>query len=264
LAALTDSWAALVVDRVRTRRTSMSELTRRWMLACGLAEAIGMGAAAGAAKWSQTFVGGRTGVMQVLLALSMVVAAGLVEGVSLGTAQSWALRMTHPHHRRLRYVTMTILVAGIGWAGASAPGVLAGPAGSGTQPPQGLVVLGGAGLGLVMGCLLGVVQAWVLAPVVVRPARWVVANACAWTPAMAIIFWGATTPGAEWPWWQVVPLGCLTGGVAGAVLGLMLARWVPRLGIRDGQLGSSDAAVGRTASGPAHRSPRLRSRRDPA
>lgn len=220
-----------MVVAVRAQRTPMSGLTRRWVVACGLAEAVGMGAAAGAAEWSQTLVGEQAQRMQVILALGLVVAGGLVEGVSLGTAQSWALRATHPDHPRRWYVVMTVIVAGLGWAGASAPAALAGTSSSGTQPSQALVVLGGAGLGLVMGCVLGLVQASVLRRTVARPARWVAANAIAWVPAMAVIFLGATTPEAGWPWWQVVPLGCLTGCAAGAVLGLVLGRWVPRLGV---------------------------------
>lgn len=207
-------------------------VTRRWMIACALAEAVGMSAAAGAAKISQAFIGEPVGGLGVALALAMVIAGGLVEGVSLGTAQSWAMQLTHPHIRRGPYVAVTVAFAGLGWAAASAPAAFSGGSSDGQQPARVLVVLGGAGLGLVMGCLLGAVQAWVLMPSVTRPRRWINANAIAWVPAMAVIFFGATAPQADWSWWSVVLAGALTGGVAGTILGFVLGRWVPRLNSR--------------------------------
>ena len=89
----------------------------------------------------------------------------------------------------------TVLLAGAGWAGVSAPAALAGPAGSGAEPAQALVVASGAALGLVMGALLGAAQAWALRGHVEHPGRWVTANAVAWVPAMAVVFAGATTGG---------------------------------------------------------------------
>ena len=57
-------------------------------------------------------------------ALAIVVAGGLVEGLALGWAQSGQLRRRLPDLRRTRYVLWTVLVAGLGWAAASAPAVL--------------------------------------------------------------------------------------------------------------------------------------------
>lgn len=210
----------------------MDAVLRRWVLACAVAEAIGMTAAASAAKASQAWVGEPAGGGEIAGALAVVVVGGLIEGTSLGTAQSWALRLTHPAHRRGRYLVVTVVVAGLGWAGASTPAALGGAGAGGAEPSRALVVLGGAGLGLLMGCLLGAAQAWSLRDAVERPAQWVVANAVAWVPAMGLIFLGATAPGAQWAWWRVALLGALTGAAAGTVLGLVLGRWVPRLGVR--------------------------------
>ena len=71
-------------------------VVRRWVLACAAAEAVGMTAAAGAATWSQWLVGEPEAAREVVLVLGLVVAGGLVEGLSLGLAQSWALLATHP------------------------------------------------------------------------------------------------------------------------------------------------------------------------
>jgi uncharacterized integral membrane protein len=211
----------------------VDSLVGRWVAACLLAEAVGMTAAASSAKVSQALVGEPTEVAEVLVALAVVVGGGLVEGVALGTAQSWALRRTHPDHAHRRFVAATVLFAGLGWAAVSAPAALAGPAGgAGSEPPQVLVVLGGAGLGLLLGALLGAAQAWALRGSVRRPGTWVVANAVAWVPTMAVIFLGATTPDAGWSPVHVALLGTVTGAVAGALLGAVLAWWVPRLGER--------------------------------
>lgn len=188
-----------------------------------------MAGAAGAAKVSQWWVGEPGTSREVGIVLALAVAGGLIEGLCLGVAQSWAFMSTHPTHPRRLYIGLTLAVAGVGWAGASLPAALSGDLG-GAAPPPGLIVLGGAGLGLAMGCLIGAVQALALRGVAAHPWRWVGANTVAWTPAMAIIFLGATTPDAGWTWWQVVGLGLVTGCTAGAVLGALLGRWPQRLG----------------------------------
>jgi hypothetical protein len=216
----------------------MDPVVRRWALACLAAEAVGMTAAAGSAQLSHALVGEPAGGRELAVALTVVVAGGLVEGLALGSAQVAAFRATHPSVPPVAYVAATLLVAGVGWAAVSTPAALAGPAGDGgSGPPQPLLVLGGAGLGVVMGAVLGGAQAVALRGAVARPGRWVVANAVAWVPAMAVIFAGASTPSADWSAGQVTLLGTVTGAVAGGVLGLVLGRWVPHLGSRPGREG---------------------------
>lgn len=187
-----------------------------------------MTAAAGAAKISQTLVDEPAAVA---LALSLVVAGGLVEGVALGVAQAAGLRRWLPRLDSRRWVLVTVTVAGLGWAAASAPAVLAGDSdgGSGGEPPLLLVLGGGAALGVAMGAVLGAAQALVLRGRVRHPWRWVGANALAWSPAMAVIFLGATAPAAGWPAPAVVALGTATGLAAGATLGLVSGWFLPSL-----------------------------------
>jgi hypothetical protein len=158
-------------------------------------------------------------------ALGVVVAGGLVEGVALGVAQGRALPAWVPL-RRGRFLAATVVVAGLGWAGASAPGVMSGGDG-GAAPSQWLVMAGAAGLGLVMGAALGSAQAWAMP----APSRrtWVLANTVAWPPAMCAIFVGATLPEADWTLGQVLVAGSVTGVVAGTLLGLVSGRFLPRL-----------------------------------
>jgi hypothetical protein len=157
-----------------------------------------------------------------------VVGGGLVEGTALGALQATVLGRAFPRLRRLRYAVATVLVAGLGWAAASAPGVL-GSRGADTTPSLALVLLGAAALGLVMGAVLGAVQALALRGAVRHPWRWVGANAAAWPLAMTLIFVGATTPGTTWPTWSVVLLGVATGAVAGTGLGLVTGWFLPAL-----------------------------------
>lgn len=164
----------------------------------------------------------------VLAAIGIVVAGGLVEGAAIGTAQAWLLGAGLPRLRRRRFVAVTVLVAGVGWAGGSLPGVLAGDD-PGAAPPVALTVLAGAGLGVGMGLLLGLAQAAVLRRAAPGWRWWPAASTLAWTPAMALVFAGASVPGAGWPLAAVTATGALTGAVAGAVLGLVLGALAPRL-----------------------------------
>jgi hypothetical protein len=199
----------------------------RWTALCAAAEAVGMTAAAAASRIGHTLAD-RPGWGGAGTALAIVVAAGLVEGAALGSAQAWPLGRWLPALRRGRYVLATVLVAGLGWAGASAPAVLTGD-GGGDGPPLSLVLIGAAGLGLVMGSLLGLAQAVALRGATPHPWRWVSANAAAWPPAMCLVFLGASLPGNDWPVAWLLLDAAVTGAAAGAVLGLVTAWFLPSL-----------------------------------
>jgi hypothetical protein len=190
----------------------------RWVAACAAAEAVGLTTAALASRLG-THVPPAAG-------LALVVAGGLVEGTALGTAQGVLLRRVLPRLRTGRYVAATVLVAGLGWAAASAPSVLSGDDG-GATPPLLLVLLGAAGLGLVMGAVLGAAQSWALRGAAPHPWRWTLANVAAWPGAMAVIFAGAMLPGAEWPLDAVLGVALVTGTTAGGLLGVVTGRFLP-------------------------------------
>jgi len=162
----------------------------------------------------------------------MVVAGGLVEGTALGILQAAALVRLVPALDRRRWLGVTVVVAGLGWAAASAPAALAptSPVTAG-EPSLRLVLLGAAGLGLVMGALLGTGQASAFRHHVRHPSRWVAASAAGWPPAMAVIFLGATRPDAGWSVPAVLVLGAVTGIVAGAVLGAVSGWFLPSLDV---------------------------------
>jgi len=202
----------------------------RWTALCAAAETVGMTAAAAAAKVSQALVGEPGAARGRVLALSLVVAGGLVEGIALGAFQAAGLRRLLPCLNPRRWLWITTAVAGVGWAAASAPAVLPGTDTDAAAAPPWLLIIGGAaGLGITMGAVLGAAQASCLRGQVSHPLRWVAGNAVAWCPAMSIIFVGASTPHSDWPGWQVVGLGTLTGLAAGTVLGLLTGWFIPTL-----------------------------------
>ena len=200
----------------------------RWVLACAVAETIGMTAAAGAAKAVMLLSDEPGAAGSRATALGVVVAGGLVEGVALGLAQSGALARRWPALHRARYTLATVVLAGLGWAAGSAPSAFAADD-TGPEPPLALVLAGGAGIGLVMGPLLGAGQAWALRRAVRHPRRWVAANAVAWPPVMVVIYLGATRPEEGWSVPAVLAVGAVTGAAAGALLGLVTGRWLPAL-----------------------------------
>lgn len=151
--------------------------------------------------------------------LLIVVVGGIVEGLALGILQAAWMATRFPGLSRLWWVVTTVVVAGVGWTLASAPATL-GEA-SGPQPALIVILVAAAGLGMAMGALMGAAQALVLRRVVSHPWRWVPISAVAWTPAMVLIFAGATLPDATWPTALVIVVAALTGLAAGAVLGLV-------------------------------------------
>ncbi len=205
-----------------------------------------MTAAAGAAKGSHLLLGDAPTGRLAAVALSLVVAGGLVEGVALGVLQAAGLARWVPGLHRRAWVLVTVVVAGLGWAAASAPGVLAGDDGA-ASPPLPLVLAGAAALGAVMGSVLGAAQAWLLRARVAHPWQWVGANVLAWAAAMPVIFLGATTPATGWPAWRVVGLGTVTGIAAGAVLGLVTGWFLPTLDPAAALLTRSDPSRPSTA-----------------
>jgi hypothetical protein len=201
----------------------MASMTRRWILRCAAAEAVGMLAAAGAARVGQALVGEPGTAAEAATVVTVAVAGGLIEGLAVAVATGYGLRSAVPGLPLRRWIAVTTAVAGLGWAGGSLPASLSGASADGSQPPLALIAAGAAGIGVVMGALLGAAQALVLRGGVPHPARWVTASAIAWAPAMAVIFTGATIPDGSWTVAQVLVTGLVTGLVAGAVLGLLLS-----------------------------------------
>jgi hypothetical protein len=80
-----------------------------------------------------------------------------------------------------------------------------------------------------MGATLGAGQAAAMGPSIRHRWRWVGVSALAWTPAMAVVFAGATWPGDTWPAAAVLAIAPLTGATAGFVLGRTSGWLLPSL-----------------------------------
>jgi hypothetical protein len=196
------------------------ELRRAWVTACVAAEAVGMTAAALA--WTAA-----DRLDEPAAALSVVVVGGLVEGFALGGLQGRVLARRFGRLLARRWAVTTTVVAGVGWAAGSAPSVLATSEGPAESPPVGLVLLGAAALGALMGLALGAAQSLVLRARAVRPWRWSAVSALAWAPTMVVVFVGAGVPSSDWPTLAVVVTATLTGATAGTVLGVLTRPWLP-------------------------------------
>lgn len=202
----------------------------RWIGLLALAETIGMTAAASASVIAGAAAATSSGASAVAISLAIVVLGGLVEGAALAFLPPIALVAWRADFRRRAWIGATVVVAGLGWALASLPSALASPTGADAEePPAALVLLGAAGLGLVMGLALGAAQVPAFRGAVRRPWRWVGVSAAAWTPTMVVIFVGATLPDASWPTGAIVAIGPVTGALAGAVLGAISGPLMPVL-----------------------------------
>ena len=215
-----------------------------WVMACVLAEAIGMTAAATAARIADQAQAQGHGPET---ALAVVVCGGLVEGAALGLLQGRVLGPVLGSTAARRWALGTFVVAGVGWAAASTPAVFASHDPSDPSPPLLLVLVAAAGLGIAMGAVLGTVQALALRSRVLRPWRWVPISAAGWTPAMVVIFVGATLPTAATPTAAVIPIGTLTGVLAGTVLGIITGSLLHTLGGTAEATRSSGSAEDRRA-----------------
>ena len=209
----------------------MDRMSSRWTVGCAIAEAVGMTAAASAARAGVHWVGTPVTAADSAMLVGLAVAGGLIEAFALGLVTAWALRHSVVTLPRARWTAVTVAVAGLSWAAGSVPAALStdpDTAGSG-MPSLWLVVSGAAAIGLATGALLGAAQSLVLRGHVRHPWRWCTASCLAWPLPMAVIFLGAGIPDAAWPTWQVLALAVPTGLVAGALLGAVLAACVPSL-----------------------------------
>jgi hypothetical protein len=210
---------------------------RRWIVANGWSEAAGLGT---------TFLIGQalapriellSGVSAVLGAAAVAVALGLLlEGVLVGAAQERVLLRYDSRFPRWAWTVATAAGAGMAWLIGMVPSSVLALASSETaqsapavEPPQAVVWVLAAGLGLVTGPILGLAQWVVLRRHVSHAARWLWANALAWTVGMPVIFAGMDRV----PWQGHAALRALSiyavCGSAGVIVGAIHGRVLLRL-----------------------------------
>lgn len=216
------------------------ELLRRWVLANTVGETLGLGGT-GLLAW---LVLGRSGepsaVGAIVAGFVLVVLSGAVEATVVGLLQHEAMRPWLPGLSRRAWWWATLWGALTAYALGFLPSTIVslvsvdGDAAPVSEPPQGLVVLAAALLGLVAGAVLAWAQTLVLRHHVARARRWVPANMAAWAVGMPMIFLGMdlafTGGGGVRTAAVVVVTLALTGAVVGVINGSFLTRMVlPRL-----------------------------------
>lgn len=197
-----------ITNTVAAARRNLPEMTARWIGLNAVGEGAGIaGVAFAYALIDRGFAPGW-----------IVLVAGAWEGLCLGTAQALGLRAP-----ALRWIGATMVLAVLGYAGSLGMG--AGGADD-AAPSFWLILAAGAGMGLVLGPLMGLAQA-LAARGTVPVGRWALANLVGWVPAMMLIMAGASLAERTWPLAGVAALGAVTGALAGMAIGGATAYVLP-------------------------------------
>jgi hypothetical protein len=208
-----------------------------WIVANAIGECVGLGgtAAVTALAWSaldEAALG-----VGLLIALGIALAGALVEGTVVGTAQWLVLRVPLRGMRWRWWALATALGAFVAWALGMLPSTIVqalaesdAAGGAAVEPSLALQMALAAGMGLVLGPILGGFQWPVLRHHVPRAGRWLAANALAWAAGMPIIFLAAGSAPRDVTTGGLVMLvgGALlaAGAVVGAVHGVFLLKMI--------------------------------------
>ncbi len=205
------------------------EIWRRWILANAVGETIGLGATLLIGAF---LLGSAEKSIGAIAAAALGILAGtVIEGSVVGTAQWLVLRRPLERMRWRDWALATAVGACVAWTLGMIPGtfMFTGPDTGTATPGQMsdlLVYTLAAGMGLVLGSILGVPQWLVLRRYLAKAGWWVLANALAWMLGMVVIFIGT---GFIPPQGITIPVALLlvlfvvtAGAVVGAVHGLVL------------------------------------------
>ena len=201
----------------------------QWIAANAISETIGLG---GTLLIGILLLANAEQTIGTILAAVLAVAAGtLIEGSFVGTAQWLVLRRPLREIRWRTWVVATALGACVAWTIGMIPstfmfnGSNSETGGPGAMSDLMIYALA-AGMGLVLGSILGLPQWLALRRHLLKAAWWVPANALAWMLGMVVIFIGTNFIPASGFTWQVAMLLLLfvvaAGAVVGAVHGLFL------------------------------------------
>ena len=169
----------------------------RWIGANVAGEVVGFGAAGTAIAALGATVDEASGPAGLLLALGMVLLAGVVEGSAVGYAQWLMLRRLLPELSRGSWVAASVaggtLACGVGMAiGTTAADMMGGasPGAASAEPPLWLILAGSAVIGIVAGALLSAVQWLVLRRSSAGAGCWVPAHSAGWALGMVVAIAG--------------------------------------------------------------------------
>jgi hypothetical protein len=212
-----------------------NKLWQRWTAANALGEMLGLGLTFLITGWFFTTQSNSGTTAGILLAFAVAVLSGAVEATIVGLAQWWAMNPWFTFITRFAWWRATFIGALIAYVLGYLPSTLmdmssaAAPSSAPpVEPPQWIVLLLAAGLGLVGGAVLSFAQWLVLRKNVKRAGLWIPANMLAWALGMPLIFWGIDVAFKMSEVWQSVLLMAVvllvTGAVVGAIEGAFLVR----------------------------------------
>lgn len=205
----------------------------RWVLANALGEAIGLSVVllVGFGVLGSV-VEGLPAAWPFVISLAAGILLGVFEGFVVGLAQGIVLRRRLPGLPLRSWINATMIGAMLAWGlgmlpstmmAASAGGTQAAPQGgfAPSEMPEWFTYVMAAGLGLVAGVVLALLQ-WVVLRSVqgVRLAGlWLPANSAAWLVGMPIVFLGMSSIPANATVVQAIPIVVAATTVAGAAVG---------------------------------------------
>ncbi len=206
-------------------------LWRRWVAANAVGEMLGLGTTFALGAWAIPRLEQEAGAAGVLLAFVVAVASGAIEATLVGLAQWWAMHPWLAQISRRAWWLATLAGALAAYVLGYLPSTLmslgeqSGQAPM-AEPPQWIVLLLAAGLGLAGGALLSLAQWWVLRRAAPHAGWWIPANMIAWMVGMPIIFWAidaaqqtnSLVAGALLLAGALLVMGALVGAIHGLVL----------------------------------------------
>ncbi len=209
------------------------KLWLQWVLANAASETVGLGATLLIGVF--LLVNAEKTIGTVPAAALGVLAATVIEGSIVGTAQWLVLRRPLKQMRWRVWALATALGACVAWTLGIIPFLFSSPdsgaAASGEMSDL-LIYALAAGMGLALGTILGASQWLALRRHLPKAGWWVLANALAWMLGMVVVFIGTSFIPAKG---ITVPVALLlllfvvaAGAVVGAVHGLVLI-WLLRL-----------------------------------
>lgn len=163
-----------------------------------------------------------------LLVLGLT-AAGLLEGLAIGSANAWVLHRHAPAVDGRRWIGATVLGAGLAWLAGMGGSALLGAPGA----PVGLLLVLMVPVWITGLLAMGFLQWRVLRRVVPRSGRWVGVSAGAWLVGVMIPVVALSVVPNAWPPLAHGIVGVLAAVAMGLVVGLLTGRALDGLLRRD-------------------------------
>lgn len=212
----------------------MDSFWKKWTLACASGELIGIGVAGLIAYAYNQYFGEPLSFIEKISNLSAMLFAGAIEGSILGYFQ-WQVLRKKLHALKAKYwVGFTAIIAITGWFLGMLPTLfLFSSASTNTpppvEPPQIVILLFGAFMGLILGAFFGSGQWFVLRHFSTKAKIWIKANALGWMAGMFWIFLGASIPTAESGKYFIIACAATGGILAGISLGLVTGFYLKKI-----------------------------------